>query len=183
VTTVVRGSDVDETQLPPEGGSEHRFLDAVTTWAPTWKSAALPKLSDVALPLRGSGTPAGHVLYRRGRARAVWFPGSFTIPSGSVRTLTCYHRNLVLASLQVESLAGFAAATTQFLRNGGRLSDAHFDAATRAGDILGRFYGGAPSIYRSRSLQAQVDDGSFVTDINTMRAAVGRTPLFATQRQ
>jgi hypothetical protein len=178
VTTVVLGRDVDDTKALTEGSTEHRFLEAVTTWAPTWESAALPKLADVTLPLRTSGRPAGHVLYRRDRGRAVWFPGSFTIPSGSVRTLTCFHRNLVLASLQVESLAGFAAATAQFLTAGGKLNDAHYDAATRAGDILGRFYGGAQSIYRSRSPRAQIEDGSFLTDINLMRAAVGRKPLF-----
>jgi hypothetical protein len=178
VTTVVLGKDVDDAMPPAEGGSEHRFLEAVTTWAPTWKSAALPKLADATLPVRTSGTPAGHVLYRRDRGRAVWFPGSFTTPAGSVRTLACYHRNLVLASLQVESLAGFGAATAQFLADGGKLSDAHYDAATRVGDVLGRFYGGAQSIYRSRSLHRQVEDGNFVAEINAMRAAVGRNPLF-----
>ena len=178
VTTVVLGKDVDDANLPAEGGAEHRFLEAVTTWAPTWKTAALPKLADATLPTRRSGAPAGHIVYRRDRGRAVWFPGAFTMPTGQVRTLTCYHRNLVLASLQVESLGGFAAASARFLAEGGKLNDAYYDAATRAGDVLGRFYGGAPSIYRSHSVRAQLEDATLVADVNAMRAAVGRKPLF-----
>lgn len=87
--------------------------------------------------------------------------------------------NLALASLQVESLAGLAAATAAFLAGGGKLSDPHFDAARRAGNVLGRFYGAVRTIYRSHSPKAQIDDGGPIADINAMRAALGMEALFA----
>lgn len=179
VTSVIQGSGVDKTKLPTQDGPEHRFLDAVTTWSATWDSAALPSLVDAALDAKKEGVPLGHVLYKQNRGRAVWFPGFFTMPTGRVRTLGCYHRNLVLASMQVESLATFAAATVEYVAQDEQLLDAHYDAARRAGDVLGRFYGGAQSIYRTQSVRAQMDDGKFVDAINAMRGSVDRPPLHA----
>jgi hypothetical protein len=178
VATVIVATGGDEVNPPADGSPEHRFLDAVTTWSPTWKSAALGKVADRRLDARTEGVPGGHIVYRRDRGRAIWFPGSFNVPAGYIRTLTCYHRNLVLASLQVESLAGLAAATAAFLADGGKLNNPHFDAARRAGNVLGRFYGGARTIYRSHSPKAQIDDAGYVSDINAMRAAVGQVALF-----
>lgn len=179
IVTVIRGSNVAPMTAIAQGGDEQRFLDAVTAWSPNWQDAQLPPLDIVKLNIRTTGTPAGHLLYGRDRGRAVWFPGSFTLPGGQVRTLTCFHRNLVLASLQVDSLATFATATAQMLNAGAELTDAHFDAARRATDVLGRFYGATQSIYRSRSPRAQLDQGRFVADVNAVRAAVERPALFA----
>ncbi len=151
----------------------------MTTWSPTWRSASLVKVADRRLEARADGVPGGHIVYRRDRGRAIWFPASFNVEAGYIRTLTCYHRNLVLASMQVESLAGLAGATAAFLAGGGKLNDKHYDAAKRAGNVLGRFYGGARTIYRSHSPQAQIDDGAYAEDINKMRDAVGQAPLFA----
>jgi len=179
IATVILGKGIDDTHLPSDGSDEHRFLDAVTTWSPTWQTAALGTVAEHQLAARSDGVPAGHIVYKHDRCRAVWFPGSFTIPSGYVRTLTCFHRNLVLASLQVESLAGLATATAAYLADGQSLSDAHFDAVYRSGNVLGRLYGGARSTYRSRSPQTQIDDAGLAADINAARAAVGQQALFA----
>lgn len=179
VVTVIVGIGGDEASPPADGTAEHRFLDAVTTWSPTWKSAALGKVADHQLESRKEGVPGGHMVYRRDRGRAIWFPASFNVAAGYIRTLTCYHRNLVLASMQVESLAGLAAGTASFLADGGKLNDNHYDTAKRASNVLGRFYGGARTIYRSRSPQAQIDDSNYVDDINSMRQAVNQVKLFA----
>jgi hypothetical protein len=179
LTTVIIGTGVDDAQLPSDGGDEHRFLDAVTTWSPTWQTASLGRVSDHALPSRTDGVPGGHVVYKHDRSRAVWFPGSFTVPSGYVSTLSCFHRNQVLAALQVESLSGLAVATAAYLAAGNRLTNPHYDAALRAGNVLGRLYGGAASSYRSRSPQAQIDDGGHIAEINKTRAVVKQKPLFA----
>jgi hypothetical protein len=179
VTTVIVGTDGDELNLPTDGSAEHRFLDAVTTWSPTWRAAALGKVAERRLEAKTDGVPGGHIVYRHDRGRAIWFAASFNVPSGRISTLGCYHRNLVLASLQVESLSGLAVATAAFLAQGGKLNGPFFDAARRAGNVLGRFYGGSRTIYRSHSPKAQMDDGGYVADIDAMRAAVGVVALFA----
>jgi len=161
IVSVVRGEGIDASVPLAQGGAEQLFLDAVTAWSRNWRHAALPQLDTVALPLRAAGKPAGHVLYGHDRGRAVWFPASFTDQTESVHTVACFHRNLVLASLQVESLAHFAVATARLLDAEIELPDPYFDAARRATDVLGRFYGAVRSIYRSRSPQAQLDQGGF----------------------
>jgi hypothetical protein len=50
-------------------------------------------------------------------------------------------RRAALASLQVESLANFAVATAAL--PDGQLKGAHWEAARRSTDVLGRFYGAA----------------------------------------
>jgi hypothetical protein len=178
LTTVIIGSGVDDAHLPADDGDEHRFLDAVTTWSPTWETAALGKVSDHALPSRTSGVPAGHVVYKHDRARAIWFPGSFTVATGYISTLSCFHRNQVLAALQVESLTGLAVATADYLAGDQALTNPHYDQALRSVNVLGRLYGGVSSCYRSRSPQAQIDDGGHLAEINQTRAAVKQQPLF-----
>ena len=177
VVTVVRAKDVDPTQQFAGGGDEQRFLEAVTTWSKTWQSAALPQLAQATVASRTGGAAPGDILYGHKRARAIWFPGSSTMARGLVHTLACYHRNLVLASMQVESLAAFTQATARFLPPAGTLPGEHYAAARRAGLILGRFYGGTPDIYRSESIARQLVDGGYLADINLVRAYVGDVAL------
>jgi hypothetical protein len=176
VLSVARGSGVNPSVPPKQGGEEQLFLDAVTTWSRTWKNAAMPSLDKATIPIRMSGTPPSHLLYAHDHSRAIWFPASFSDSWPTTHTVNCFHRNLVLASLQVESLANFAVATAGLL--GGQLTNPHYDAARRSTDVLGRFYGAARSIYRSRSPQAQMDQGGYVSDINAVRGAVQRPALF-----
>jgi hypothetical protein len=179
VFTVIRGSNVDPTVPVADGGDIHRLLDGVTGWSPAWASANPPALAKQQLPVR-KGAAAGDVLYGRSRGRAVWFPGSFTRPGGEIRSLSCYHRNLALASLQVESLGGLARETARKLREGEDWSkeDDLKIVARNAVNTLGRLYGGR-STYRSWSLRAQMEQNGLVPDINATRADLNIEPLFA----
>lgn len=167
--TVVRGTGVAPSMPMPHGGEVHRALEAVTTWRPTWRFDALPNLDDVTLPTRTA--PPSHVLYAHTRGRAIWFPGSFTQQGRNVHSLTCYHGNLTFASLQVESLGSLIVSTArQIHQETGRvLSPTHLECARRAAGILGRFYGGSPSIYQSFSPRTQTDQNNLLDSLNTVR--------------
>ena len=178
VATVILGGGVESEKPVAENGPEHRLLQVISAWPPAWQAAGTPPLADVTLPLR-KGTPAGHLLYAGDRGRAVWLPGLFCLAPGEVRSLGCFHRNLVFASMQVDSLAHFASITQRMLEAGTPLSPDHRDLAFRAVSVLGRFYGGAASIYRSRSPRAQIERASWRTDIDSLRAQLGQGPLHA----
>lgn len=166
VVTVVRGRGVDPGAPPEEGGPVHRALEALTTWRPSWRYDVLPDLSEASLRIRTA--PPSHVLYGRKRGRAVWYPALFTLEGGDIHSLSCYHRNLVLASLQVESLGGLIASTVGRVREGVPLSACHRECARRAAGILGRLYGGVAT-YRSWSPRAQIEQNGLVPVVNEVR--------------
>jgi hypothetical protein len=178
VATVIRGSGVDSEKPLPEKSPEHRLLEVLTAWPPAWEGAGTPPLSKATVPI-SKGSPSGHLLYARNRGRAPWMPGYFCLDPGVVRSLGCLHRNLVFASMQVDSLAYFMAATSRLLDEGHELGEEHRDLARRAASVLGRLYGGASSIYRSRSPRAQIDEAGLQPGINTIRAWLGQEPLHA----
>lgn len=175
VVTVVRGTGVSPGIPTPEGGEAHRAMEAVTCWRPTWQHDSLPALADASLPTRT--VPPSHILYGRKRGRAVWFPALFMLPPGQLRTLACYHRNLVLASLQVESLSLLVSSTAKELRAGRLLSAAHSDCARRAAGVLGRLYGATPDIYRSWSPRVHIEQNNLVSTIDAVRDHFGMPPL------
>jgi hypothetical protein len=176
VVTVVRGEGVDPIQPIPQGGVIHRALEALTTWRPDYETVNLPDLDDkVCLPIRESA--AGHVLYYHNRGRAVWFPALFTKKDQRLHSLSCFHRNLVAASQQVESLGGLAVATADDLRQSRPLMAPQHFCAGKAVDILGRFYGKAFKTYRSASPRYQMEQNGLVDPVNAVRAFFNRPPL------
>jgi hypothetical protein len=166
VFTVIRGKGVDPSVSPLEGGQVHRMLEAVTTWRPTWQYDALPDLSEASLRTRAA--PPSHVLYGRKRGRAVWFPALFIQEPGEIHSLSCYHRNLVLVSLQVESLSGLISATAKQIGEGIALSACHRECARRAAGILGRLYGGVAT-YKSWSPRVHIEQNDLVKPLNDVR--------------
>jgi hypothetical protein len=171
VVTVVRGTSVDRETPAPDGGEVHRALHAMTTWSPYWRGASLPSLDEASLQIKGDA-PDNHVLYGRTRGRAVWFPQLFNPETkGRHRSLSCYHRNLVLVSLHVESLSGLVSETAKHIRDGKMLSvGSHDQCARRAVGILSRLYGGVKNDnYRSWSPRAHIEQNEFVTAVNEVR--------------
>jgi hypothetical protein len=176
VATVVRGEGVDPGALPAEGGQVHRMLEAVTTWRPSWQHDDLRNLPLSQASLRIRTAPPSHVLYGRERGRAVWFPALFTQKGGDLHSLSCYHRNLVLASLQVESLSGAISETAKQIGDGLPLSVGHRECARRAAGILGRLYGGVDT-YRSWSPRVHIEQNGLVTVLNDVRDYFNMDPL------
>lgn len=183
VFTVIQGSGEIPSGLPVQGGEIHRLLEAITTWNQalirSWGTVPPPALdSKVLLPLK-LGTPQGHVVYARKRGRAVWFPETFKDTSDECHTLSCYHKNLSAAALQVESLCAFLKATASEIKNGcyEHLPVMHRECARIAAGISGRMYGDVEDTYRSLSLRYHMDQNKFVQDVNIVRSQTGLRPL------
>jgi hypothetical protein len=174
IVTVVKGTGVDPAVPTPDGGEIHRALEAMTSWRPTWMYDKLTEIAAASLRIRTA--PPSHVLYGRARGRAVWFPALFIPGAEAFHSLACYHRNLVFASLQVESLGNLASETAKQLRQGMSLSAAHRECAQQAAGILGRLYAGASS-YRSWSPRAQIEQNDLVADVNEVRDFFNMGPL------
>jgi hypothetical protein len=181
IWTVVRAEGVDPTIALTNGGDVHRVLEAVTTWNPNFATANLPDLASSSARLRKTRS-AGDVLYANDRGRAVWFPGTFTLPPEK-RSMACYHRNLVYASMQVESLCRFVRETAQEVRQPGdasMLPIQQFNCAKRAAGILTRLYLALKDkTYRSGSPYLQIKQNNFLGDINKIRQETfaGGAPL------
>lgn len=179
IFTVVQGSELDPREPVEQGGAIQRMLEAVTRWSNTYAYDPLPDLERVTMDPATSRNvrPKGHLVYAHRRARAIWFPAFLGPQEENVHYLACYHRNLTLLSLTVESLVGLVAATNQRLQEGVSLSAAHRDVAYRAVDILGRLYGGATTTYRSWSPRRHLDQNRFVPVVNTLRRYFGKQAL------
>lgn len=148
LVTVLQGQG--DGQAAVDGGVVHRTLEAVTRWE-SGKTGAL------VAGLISSRAPAldGPLLFGRERARAVWDPGQFSTDGGI--SLSCYHRNLVVGTLQVEALLAFAGVAGDQATAGNRPN------AIRACEdvVLKRIvalHSGQTTSYRSASLKRFIDD-------------------------
>jgi hypothetical protein len=166
VLTVVQGENVDLEPLP-ENGEVHRMLEAVTAWPNRWRSCPLPALAEARL--QASAVSTADAVYGRKRGRTIWFPEQFRHHGAAIHALSCYHRNLVLASMAVESLVALAEATNRVVAAGQRLPPDHQSCARHAARILGQLYGGANSTYRTMSTAVQIDQNEYVPPINKLR--------------
>jgi hypothetical protein len=157
VASVLDADGTDPTQPVVSDSDLHRALEAMCGWNPLWKSLKLNPLAESSIEIKQS--PGGHLLYGGRRGRVVWFPGSFQSVGPNPHTLSCYHRNLSVAALHVESLcrickdAADAIEASQPLAN---FSTAYRACAQYAAGILGRLYGGTFDTYRSHSISQQI---------------------------
>lgn len=166
ILTVVQGSGVDFEE-PVEGSQVHQFLEVTSSWTNRWRNPYLPPLEEVSLDL---GLWAENdVLYARKRGRVVWFPQHFSEDIEPINSLSCYHRNLLLASMTVESLTGLASETIRLQQTGRPLSSDFRTCARNAARILGQFYGGAESTYGNMSLLRQIEENGYQETINDLR--------------
>jgi hypothetical protein len=172
IWTVVRADGVDATIPMTSGSNVQRILEAVTTWNQNFATANLPDLASTSAKVRKKRSD-GDVLYANDRGRAVWFPGTFTLPEGPKRSMACYHRNLVYASMQVESLCRFIRETAAEIKQPGdlaKLPPQQYNNAKRAAGILTRLYVAMKeTTYRSGSPYLQIRQNNFLADINKIR--------------
>jgi hypothetical protein len=172
VATFVRGSledgkSVQELATPVDDRDIQRVLEALVSWSPTWKSNQLPNLTDAIIPIKSS-SPVQHLLYGRKRGRVVWFPQLIFSPKKDLHSLGCYHRNLLLVSVQVESLSTLIQAIAEKIRNGeGHLLSQMYENSAKYGAmILARLYGNTNDTFRSLSPRSQMEQNSVTTDLN-----------------
>jgi hypothetical protein len=179
VVTVTDAAGVVSTDPIAENGPIHCALEGLAGWNPHW--ATITPTSLPAGKISARQAPAGHILYGKRRGRAVWFPGDFRNVAAYADTLSCYHQNLSMCSLQTESLCQLAQDAATELRNKGSLdafSTTYRDCAQLAAGILGRLHGKKtdesasqkPKIYRSGSVRTQIQ--MYKDDVNLLRHAI-----------
>jgi hypothetical protein len=175
VFTVVKGRDADSQAAPPPGGELHRVLQALTGWSRTWQGDRLTDLDASSMIGIKKRSPLGHTVHAARRARAVWFPESFQA-AGHSHALACYHRNLTLLTMQVESLSRLLVETAVKLE-AGDLAPAHRTVAQLAAGVIGRLYGYSDRTYQSLSPRHHVDQNGYSEPANRVRALFGQPPL------
>jgi hypothetical protein len=175
VFTVARGAGSPPELDPHDHESIHRFIQATSSFSPTWEWDELIKLEDASVG-GFKQRPTSHVMLGTSRGRSVWAPAYFSQGSGR-HTLSCRHRNLVMASTQTDSLAAFADATVVRLDGGSGLGGVHDVLARRAMQSLGGLYLGARSSFRSMSPKRQLDDSGMLPAVNLLRAGFNASEL------
>ena len=156
ITTVIKG-DYDEDALTKSilnNGPIHKLLFTMCTGEKPFQlpdddceRRRIKKLGSDALP--------SDILYARYRARAGWFPQSFS-RSGRKFPLGCYHNNLTFASMQTDSLLAAIRFADEKLRNNQSVSSLSL-IAKPAAILLGGLYGPNPKkMYQSYSVREQI---------------------------
>jgi hypothetical protein len=164
IATILGGDAAAAEPAIADQGPTHRLLEGLARWSPAWDRDALPKLADRRLKTK-LNTSNGDALYASTRGRVVWFPSSFGKAGGN---LSCYHRNLFYAALQVESLGVLSSLAVQQTSRGSALSPSQNDCAKRAAGILGRLHCGSADTYRSNSAKLHIEENR-KTEINANR--------------
>jgi hypothetical protein len=176
IVTVIDAEGVDSTVAVENKKDIHYALEAWTGWSSLWKVVSLKDLPAGVLDIMRSQSPAGHVLYGSRRGRAVWFPAKFlSVPPERAESLTLYHQNLFISSLQTESLCGLATVAAGQIAAGQTLGDfavTYRNCIVLAAGILGRLWG-KPTLYdsyRSDSVRSQIG-GTYLDAVNAIRKA------------
>jgi hypothetical protein len=187
VFSVVRGEGASLTNKMVAKSELHRALEAVTGWQTSWASDPLPgDFSDAVLKAQkpeqeGSAKKKSpNLLYGRDRGRAIWRPASFSSQGKKIHTLGCYHRNVVFAALQVESLGDLVSLFAKDLHKGKgpSLPLPYRDCAQFAARILRRFYKGIKPGYKSISARYHIEHKNLINSIKDIRDYFGDMPVW-----
>jgi hypothetical protein len=155
-----------------DGGDEHRAFQALVEWSPTWRDDELAPL-DTYLVRRRKASPKSDVVFAAPRGRVIWMP-KFAIGTPPNRPkLSCYHRNQILAAMQIDALIGLIKATDAQIEQWQSLPRPQRECAQLAAGALTRLWIGKPTTYQSRSLQRQLADAEMFEPLTRVRAAAG----------
>ena len=162
VTTFLSGEDVAAIK---QGGDEHFLLETVAGWNEYLKPQDLEKLplADAQLAIRDAD--AENMMYARRVARAIWFPRRFAA-GAATSTLSCYHQNIVQASLQTLSLGEFVSWVAAEYDAGRAVEPAVVERAVRAAQLLqmlvaGQSATGRKITYRTSSIVEQIKNAGW----------------------
>jgi hypothetical protein len=173
VFTVVSANPFTEFKA---GGSVHRALQTVTEWPPDPSTANLLAESEIRIPIKKT-TADGSILVGRQRARAVWFPGLFSVKDKKKHSLGCYHRNQCFSAMHVESLCAFVRCTLEMITTGTpfyKLKPPHRASAMDAKDRLEELYladSQTQNTYRTSSIRKQIEQND-LKQVNDLRRII-----------
>lgn len=183
LATVIQGSWDRPSRVEPDDPL-HRVLESLCTGDRVFPgSLSAEVLQRRSLDVK-SGRPPEWLLYGTERGRAVWFPGHFTASVGRRSPLGCYHRNLTLLSLQVESLLALNEVGLKMLRDARGIRSPFLESRVRAAarqvKILydGFDHASWEQTYRSSSARSQVDAGDRKERLNRLRDLLGLADRF-----
>ncbi len=180
IFTVIEGEGVDESQPVPSNAEICRILYAVTEWSGS-TDPVHPFEEKKSIPI-SKKAGQGDVLYGADGdqpSRAVWFPDMFQ--HGQKGALAAYHRNLVLTTLQVESLCGLVYESSRqlskYLTDSNPFSPFQSECLRRAVIYLKNLYTGEHS-YRSKSAYTQLTNNKDIMKaLNDIRMYWNMDPL------
>ncbi|SHM15109.1 hypothetical protein SAMN05216428_11558 [Nitrosospira sp. Nsp11] len=159
LVTVLNG-DGGVDQAIVEGELIHRTLEAVTQWD-RWRMGAL----DGGRISSRLSTSAAPLLFGHARSRVVWDPYRFST-NGSV-SLSCYHRNLFVGTMQTEALLSFARVAEEE-EKAGRRPRAIRDCEDAVLKHIIALHKGEDTTYRSASLRRFIDDHAFRRSVDNL---------------
>jgi hypothetical protein len=165
VFTAISAEGADATKPPPNCVSN--ALDAITRWRRGWDPKAALELTDKNRLAAGSASSAGNVVYASRRGRAVWFPRLFRADQER-RALGCYHRNLTLLSLQVDSLSGLVRLAARAVRAREDIPVRLHECVANAVRLLEDLRDGHASTYQSRSPAHQLEHNDVPDDMRVV---------------
>jgi hypothetical protein len=157
-------------------GPIHRALHTVTEWPPDPATSQLLPATQIAIPIK-SATAEGSILVGRQRARAVWFPGLFSMKDKRKPSLGCYHRNQCFSAMQVESLCAFVRGTMDLVEAGTsfyKLKSPHKASAMDAKERLEELYianSQTLNTYRSSTARVQIEQND-LKRLNDLRRII-----------
>lgn len=156
IATFVHG----QTDMPDvaEGSAVHRVLEALTGWNQDWPKMPLDHASLASARLAIHRQSKDDIVYARANGRAIWLPREFSKPHpADPPRLSCYHRNLTLASLQAMSLGECVDLVAGRHQRGERVPPLLLQRAREAAYVLDRLGTGDPkATYRTMSVDAQI---------------------------
>jgi len=175
VATVVKGSGVERWDAPT-----HQvicFLDALTRW-PTYDwddppPGNIPEVIPADQTKVNEGYP-GDTLHIAPRGRAVWYPKHFLKDAMRTDKLSCYHKNLNLLSMQVDSLSDLVSLAAGEIGAGSLPDSGSFyeTCVKRAATNLSMLYlggGSGKNTYRSWSAKRQIEQNNYLDALNIVR--------------
>jgi hypothetical protein len=194
IMTVIQGKGVDLNAEVRKNTGVMKALEALTSWPANPDAVKLPDLDRACLKTMGH-SPESAALFAERRGRAAWIPSLFSSgqPRASAKPaanataraklsskLGCYHRNLLFASIQTESLGRLVSYTSKLFAQGKTPADLtanHRDLAQNAALQLVKLYLGAKDdTWRSESPHRQIEENGF-QDLQQVLKAFDRPQL------
>jgi hypothetical protein len=168
IATFVQGEADNSALEVPQGGPVHRALEALTGWNENYATMNLEKTPIASAKLAIHTRAEGDLVYAGKTGRAIWLPREFGVDVPRPR-LSCYHRNLTLASLQTMSLGEFVGLMARRLQRGEKLSERLLPRAKSASRMLGVLASGdRTQTYRSMSIEKQIEAADWPAAIKTI---------------
>ncbi len=191
IVTIIQAKGVDPGVDIRDDPDTLRALEALTNWPSDYEYVTLPdRDKKVGLDTMGK-PPLSSALYAGNRGRTLWFPALFrsdqnATPGVAIEQsrrsskLACYHRNLLFASLEIESLGRLISYTAALLNECTRaikLAPQHRAMTHNAAKQLAKLYlGQKGNTWRSASAQRQILQNCF-KDMQKVLAEFKESPV------